>query len=730
MAVALSVWPIFTLAVAVLLGIAVLAWRAPAWAFVAALAIFGTEGWLKGMLFSSGVPFAGHEVAAGAALVDLALILGVAGLLFADRGEPLLSLWRRLDRLTRVGIALLGAWLTLSLFQVFQNGSFSRGIDGFRLTQAYLVVAAAGALLLSRRIEPGRLVTGMLVGLGAITSYAALRALVGPSNTERWFALSRPGPTQYGDVFRAVGSFSGAVGLASFVVPAGVFAYGLALLSPRHRALAACVFVTAAAATVGSYSRAGLVGLGFGVVLVTAIALRTAFAAPRRRRIAYLVVLGVLAVGAAATVLAGRVSPVTEARTSGIADPFGDASTRMRAASWRRSLDEIRHHPLGTGVGTVGSASGVAGGSVIITDNSFLKVAREQGIEGVLLFIAGLTTLGAAIARRIGSLSPGPRAIAASALGGVGAFLVLCIFGEFIEQPGKVVAWTLLGLAVSSFVTSPTAVFDDQPSSLDRATASVGARASRLLAWLATVPLGLRILWAIGCLALVGGSSALALLRTPTYTASVEAFAGTRSAADRNAYLRKLAKSPLVPQQAPSGIPYPLDGRSIVKHVHLRPTSRSVAVSVTADSSFLATAIDNGVAVALANASARDVGARAAAQLVKARRSLALAHSRAARARLKRRIAHLRKIVASPPADVAIGPRPDPPPPRGRLDKLLARLPGVLPPRPSPVTTSLVGALVALMFCFVSYVYCAFPKRVPELDASMSTTTSRKLSVP
>jgi hypothetical protein len=42
---------------------------------------------------------------------------------------------------------------------------------------------------------------------------------------------------------------------------------------------------------------------------------------------------------------------------------------------------------------------------------------------------------------------PLERPLGVAALCGFVAFLLLCVMGEYIEQPGKALAWTLLGIA-------------------------------------------------------------------------------------------------------------------------------------------------------------------------------------------------------------------------------------------------------------------------------------------
>ena len=446
--IAVTVWPEFTLVVVAVTIVGVLAVRAPVWAFLIALPFFGLEGSIKTRLEYTGSPLPIDGIALGAALLDLALALAVVGLLVACAGSLRLA-WNRLSSFGRIGVILLGVWLAVSVLQIPQSGHLGAGLDGFRLTQAYVFVALGGAVLAIASTDREKLVSALLLGFGVVASYAALRVAIGPTDLERAFALSRPGVTVYGSVFRAVGSFSGAVGLASFVVPAGVFAFGIALLSPRNRLFAALVFGLSAVAALGTYSRAAVLGLAAGVIVVAAVGVRRVFSSARQRRVAVAVAAAVLLVGAVGTALAARVSPVTEARVTGFVDPFDDESMRLRLDTWRDSTREVARHPLGAGLGTVGRASSLTGEPTVTADNSYLKIAREQGPVVSAVFVVGLAALLAAVMVALRRAPASADAIVIAALGGFTAFLVMSVFGEFVEQPGKIVAWTLLGLAVA-----------------------------------------------------------------------------------------------------------------------------------------------------------------------------------------------------------------------------------------------------------------------------------------
>jgi hypothetical protein len=82
-------------------------------------------------------------------------------------------------------------------------------------------------------------------------------------------------------------------------------------------------------------------------------------------------------------------------------------------------------------------------------------VGREQGILGALLFVVGLigplVLLGARLAR--GNPLERPLAVAALATGA--AMLTISILGEYLEGPGKVLLWVVLGLGLWDAYVAP-----------------------------------------------------------------------------------------------------------------------------------------------------------------------------------------------------------------------------------------------------------------------------------
>jgi len=446
--VAFAILPATTLACVLLGLVAFLALREPALAYLLVLLLFGAEGTLKLALSREGTWAHTDPLAVGAVLLDLALVFAVAGLVLRDRGATPLEAWRNAGRPARVAIAALGAWLVASALQTAQGGDLVVGVAGFRLTQAYVIAAVAGLLLLERTgWERERLIQLTLLCIGLPAAYAALRSLVGPDPLERQFALDRPGVPAYGDVFRAVGSFSGAVGMASFLVPTAVFSLLLALQVPRVRVLGLLVFASASVGVVASYARVGLVGLVVGLCFGGALAL--AIGASTRTRKALVAVCLVVAVGvvSGSVVVASQTSSVLSTRAEAFLDPGSDESLQIRLATWERTIDDVRAAPLGSGLGTVGRASGLGTDPTVTTDNSFLKILREQGVAVAPLFLLGLLALVATIGLGLRRTPSADRGIGIAALAGFVSFLALAVAGEYVEQPGKLLAWTLLGVA-------------------------------------------------------------------------------------------------------------------------------------------------------------------------------------------------------------------------------------------------------------------------------------------
>jgi O-antigen ligase len=148
--------------------------------------------------------------------------------------------------------------------------------------------------------------------------------------------------------------------------------------------------------------------------------------------------------------VASQASPQLRERAGGVLDPLGDESVRLRFETWKQSFDDAAEHPFGQGVGAVGAASAPSRVQVRTTDNSFIKILIEQGVLGLILFALGILGAVVLLARRLRAASSvESAAVGLAALTGFVAFLGICLAGEAVEQPGKIVAWALLGTAAA-----------------------------------------------------------------------------------------------------------------------------------------------------------------------------------------------------------------------------------------------------------------------------------------
>ena len=320
---------------------------------------------------------------------------------------------------------------------------------------------------------------------------------------------------------------------------------------------------------------------------------------------------------------------------------------QMRFDTWRDSISAVEAHPNGTGLGTVGRATSLTGPTVT-TDSSYLKIYREQGVLVGSVFVVGIFGLCIALVRRIRRIRHEPRPLAVSALAGFLAVLVMWTFGEFVEQPGKTVAWTFLGLALADATLDRVHSPASPLLTLDavRRIAPTAARTRIVVFALATVLLAIPIM--------------LNVFRTAHYEASIEAVLESGSgrtlpSARSVAAVERFLRDRFVLASVVRTSHVPIKPASVGDDVRLGVSHGRLLIAARADSPDRATRLAAATGAALADASTRD------------------------------------------PADwrVVLGPREAAPPPSGLVDRALSRLPGPLPPRPSLFWTVVAGAVLA-----------------------------------
>ena len=209
--------------------------------------------------------------------------------------------------------------------------------------------------------------------------------------------------------------------------------------------------------------------------------------------------------------------------------------------------------------------------------------------------------------------------------------------------------------------------------------------------------------------ALVVVPVALTAARSGSYSASVQAFpvqeSFSRPPSDMAAYTRRLLDDPLVWQATAATVDFPFDAESGPNRFTTANASGTAVVTVRADSPDHARELADALAVQLSNASARERAIAGTAQLADLRRRLTSDDSgKQKHAALSERIRSLEAQLKQPRYGVVIGPRPSAPRATGAVDRLLDKLPGPLPPRPSLVWVALAGMLLTAFATAVTVV--------------------------
>jgi putative inorganic carbon (hco3(-)) transporter len=310
---------------------------------------------------------------AGATLakpVGALLVLAWAGLVLTRRARlPLLPQSRPLLFAALVGFLLFGC---ASILWATDSGQTTTGVERYLLNAALLVVIYTAA---STRSGFRTIVNGFLLG-SAITSLYGI--VTGGYN-------------------QSTGRLAGIVNsdyFASEVIPAIIIACILLVTarSPRMRWVYAAVAVADLAGFVLTQSRGGIVGLAVGLLALVALAGRA-----RPRVLALVLVLVAVGVGYYFGYKPAHVFSSGQRGGSGL-----NSASSGRVDEWRVALRVFEGHPLGgVGVGNFPVVepsyatqtfnlefSRAVVKQQLVAHNTYLELAAELGLVGLILFLA------------------------------------------------------------------------------------------------------------------------------------------------------------------------------------------------------------------------------------------------------------------------------------------------------------------------------------------------------
>lgn len=354
--------------------------------------------------------------------------------------------WIRRTRSASSPPLLMPWWPAAALFVVFGTVSAlaTFGVVGiFAIKVTFFYILLIGTMWLAPFDAKDRdNMVSVLMGMGAFTSFVGIAQLIaGPA------ALVSLG-YEYGTQVRTSGGLLRTFSTFNLPFPFGLYVMlsllvggAVALADPQRRRnmlflLASPVMVVAMASSI---VRGAILGLVVGVIYLIAIRFRF-LAAP----------LGIAA--AAVAVVVPFVPKIT-------AVFFSSSSLGQRGDGWNNIIASILVHPVGTGLGSSGSAAdriSTASGANFQRDglstnyqpdNYYVKAALELGPVGlwavVALLIAALmwcTRLSRALPGNDGALALG-----------VGASIVAAMFASLVSTyfeifPIDVYFWLLLGV--------------------------------------------------------------------------------------------------------------------------------------------------------------------------------------------------------------------------------------------------------------------------------------------
>lgn len=306
-----------------------------------------------------------------------------------------------------------------------------------------------------------RMAKGVVIGTVLVAGYAVLRWIIGPAAAEVRLIEADGIGQAYNFAegkLRVFGSFINTRSLGSWAAASIPMCAALAVhWRGWWRIAAAAAVALAFAALLGSGMRGGVPAIAVGGLYVAVVLTYTRAHRGFRPGIAAVVIAAVIA---ALTVVVA-VSPdatTSERNYASILNPDSDRAYQERLYKWSIAWRQAEERPLGQGLGTAGIGSTYQRYPTIglyDVDNSYLKIAVDQGVIGLGLFVTALLALLLGLGRRaLATEDPQKAALAAGAGGTLAAFMVIMWTGTYVEGDAADLVWLITGLGLAQFATT------------------------------------------------------------------------------------------------------------------------------------------------------------------------------------------------------------------------------------------------------------------------------------
>jgi hypothetical protein len=439
-----SAQPLLAFAPLVILGFAALCWRRPAAATVFAVGLSGTYGSIRA--------FTGLSAALPIDLILAGLWVGLVLTRIATRSREQNPLWP--------AFLVIVLYVAVSAIQIAFTTDPHAALFSFRLEGWYLLAIGLIAYAGWDTITYRRVARGVVLVAGFVGAYASLRFFIGPAAQERTLAINTGGAYNFVDgKLRDVGSFSGGHALSFWAGMTAPFCLAAALgWRGRWRLVAGAAFPVLVFAVLASKARGGFLGLLVGVVVVLVLyQLARAMPGLHLGSTTLVLVTAAAIVGGGLAFVAGSAGQL--GRYTHIFSCQREISCVYRTEKWDEAMPGIERNLFGHGIGTASADPALRGPAeltpaVYNLDNSYLKIAWEQGIPVLALFVAGIGLLLARLSW--GATRVRDREAAAMGIGAAGTLAsgLACFYAEmFVENIQVVGMWVIVGLGCA-FVLS------------------------------------------------------------------------------------------------------------------------------------------------------------------------------------------------------------------------------------------------------------------------------------
>ncbi len=359
-----------------------------------------------------------------------------------------------------LGFALFAG---ISALDMVTSGNFALAYFGFKSTVWYMLTFVAIAYAGWSRETYRTIAFGIVCLVCLVCTYTVFRWVFGPAQAERDLAITAGNGINVepisGDL-RVVGSFQTTHTLAFWSALVGPFCFAVALWrTDRWRIFGAFGVVLSLVTIIASEVRGPLPGLIVGLLIVLAVHQGSRAFSGLSRGVVILLIASALGLGGGAVALASA-DPDRVERFETILNPGDDPAFAERQIKWAQVLDSVDQNPFGRGLGTASAAQEGTGRVVELSefniDSSYLKVAYEQGLPVMVLFIGVMLGLFASLlVASLRSSSGEAAALGMGAAGTLASMLVSFYTGLYIEAAPIVGAWLIIGVGVSYFVSRP-----------------------------------------------------------------------------------------------------------------------------------------------------------------------------------------------------------------------------------------------------------------------------------